>query len=252
MPEKLLKQPVSLMGIKGYEGTTLIDFPGRISTLFFIGGCNFRCPFCHNPELVLPELLKETPTLSLDEVKAIIRKRMKLIRGVSFTGGEPLLWKGLPELLRWIKDEAGLPTKIDTNGYLPGRLQSVIEEGLVDYVAMDIKAAPEDYPAATGVPNLDFSKILASVEIIKSAGREREGFDYEFRTTAVPTFVNEETMHKIGEISRGARLHAIQQFRNLKTLSGDYASIQPYPRSTLDRLVSILKGYVERVELRGV
>ncbi len=236
-----------MIGIKGYEGTTLIDFPGRISTLIFIGGCNFRCPFCHNPELVLPNILRETPNLSLDEIKDIIRKRSKIIRGVSFTGGEPLIWNGLPELLKWIKNELGLPTKIDTNGYLPDRLRKVIDEGLVDYVAMDIKAAPEDYPKATGVPNLDFSRILESVDIIKSSSIE-----YEFRTTAVPTFVTEETIEKIGEVSRGARLHAIQQFRNLKTLSGDYADIKPYPRAFLDRLVEILSQFVQRVELRGV
>ncbi len=247
MQEKSLNQQESLIGIKGYEGTTLIDFPGRISTLIFIGGCNFRCPFCHNPELVLPNLLRETPNLSLDEIKDIIRKRSKIIRGVSFTGGEPLIWNGLPELLRWIKDELGLPTKIDTNGYLPDRLRKVIDEGLVDYVAMDIKAAPEDYPEATGVPNLDFNKILESVDIIKSSGIE-----YEFRTTAVPTFVTEESIRKIGEVSRGARLHAIQQFRNLKTLSGDYADIKPYPRAVLDRLVDILGQFVQKVELRGV
>ncbi len=247
MQEKSLNQQESLIGIKGYEGTTLIDFPGRISTLIFIGGCNFRCPFCHNPELVLPNLLRETPNLSLEEIKDIIRKRSKIIRGVSFTGGEPLIWNGLPELLRWIKDELGLPTKIDTNGYLPDRLRKVIDEGLVDYVAMDIKAAPEDYPEATGVPNLDFGKILESVDIIKSSGIE-----YEFRTTAVPTFVTEESIRKIGEVSRGARLHAIQQFRNLKTLSGDYADIKPYPRAVLDRLVDILGQFVQKVELRGV
>ncbi len=247
MQEKSLNQQESLIGIKGYEGTTLIDFPGRISTLIFIGGCNFRCPFCHNPELVLPNLLRETPNLSLEEIKDIIRKRSKIIRGVSFTGGEPLIWNGLPELLRWIKDELGLPTKIDTNGYLPDRLRKVIDEGLVDYVAMDIKAAPEDYPEATGVPNLDFGKILESVDIIKSSGIE-----YEFRTTAVPTFVTEESIRKIGEVSRGARLHAIQQFRNLKTLSGDYADIKPYPRAVLDRLVEILSQFVQKVELRGV
>lgn len=247
MQEKLLNPPSKLIGIKGYEGTTLIDFPGRISTLIFIGGCNFRCPFCHNPELVLPELLKQMPTLSMDEIKEIIRKRSKLIRGVSFTGGEPLIWRGLPELLTWIKNDLGLPTKIDTNGYLPDRLRDVIDRGLVDYVAMDIKAAPEDYPGATGVPNLDFGRILESVELIKTSGIE-----YEFRTTAVPTFVTEETMHKIGEVSKGARLHAIQQFRNLKTLSGDYADIRPYPRSVLDKLVDILSQYVQQVELRGV
>ncbi len=247
MQEKSLNQQESLIGIKGYEGTTLIDFPGRISTLIFIGGCNFRCPFCHNPELVLPNLLRETPNLSLEEIKDIIRKRSKIIRGVSFTGGEPLIWNGLPELLRWINDELGLPTKIDTNGYLPDRLRKVIDEGLVDYVAMDIKAAPEDYPEATGVPNLDFGKILESVDIIKSSGIE-----YEFRTTAVPTFVTEESIRKIGEVSRGARLHAIQQFRNLKTLSGDYADIKPYPRAVLDRLVEILSQFVQKVELRGV
>ncbi len=247
MQEKSLNPPPSMIGIKGYEGTTLIDFPGRISTLFFVGGCNFRCPFCHNPELVIPSVLRDTPNLDMDEVKNIVKKRSKLIRGVSFTGGEPLIWNKLPELLSWIKNELGLPTKIDTNGYLPDRLKKVIDKRLVDYVAMDIKAAPEDYPSATGVENLDFNKILTSVEILKGSD-----IDYEFRTTAVPVFINEETIAKIGEISRGARLHAIQQFRNLKTLSGDFANIKPYPRPTLERFASILSEYVERVELRGV
>ncbi len=235
----------SLIGIKGFEGTSLIDFPDRICSIIFIGGCNFRCPFCQNPELVDPKTLKTTPNLSDDEVIEKLQKRKKFIDGVAFTGGEPLVYPKLRDLIRRIKHDLGLAVKLDTNGYMPDKLQDMLENGLLDYVAMDVKAAPEDYPKAVGLNRFDIEKIKESIRLIMELAPE-----YEFRTTAVPTIVNVESMHGIGQLVKGAKLHAIQHFRPIKTLSPEYQKIHPYPDSVLEEMALVMQKYVEKVEIR--
>ena len=164
------------MKIHGLQKMTLLDFPGRVACTVFLGGCDFRCPFCHNFELVdgsSQALMEE------DELFAFLKKRTGLLDGVAITGGEPCLRPDLPELLAKIKD-LGYVVKLDTNGTHPALLRTIIDEGLVDYVAMDVKNSPEKYAATVGLERVDLAPVRESVELLKS-GR----VDYEFRTTVV-------------------------------------------------------------------
>ena len=178
------------MKIHGLQKMTLLDFPEHVACTVFLGGCDFRCPFCHNYELAegkAPVLMEE------EELLSFLEKRRGLLDGVAFTGGEPCLQKNLPELMRKIR-EMGFAIKLDTNGNHPDMLEKMISEGLVDYVAMDIKNSPEKYAVTCGLETLDLTKIRQSVEILKS-GR----VDYEFRTTVVAQFHEENDFRLIGQ-----------------------------------------------------
>ena len=159
------------MLIKGFLGTSLIDFPGHVASLAFVGGCNFRCPFCHNRDLVRGFL--KLPTLSEESVLDDLAKRKGFIDGVEVTGGEPCLYADLPAFLRRVKS-LGYPVKLDTNGYFPKALSSLLEEGLVDYVAMDVKTSPEKYAQTVGKV-IDLSRIGRSIRMILDRAP-----DYEF------------------------------------------------------------------------
>ena len=151
------------MQIHGFQTLTLLDYPGRVACTLFLGGCNFHCPFCQNSGLVLSP--GKEPVVPMEEVRKTLQKRKKVLDGVCITGGEPTLAPDLPELIREIK-EMGYLVKLDTNGYRPEVLGSLLEEGLLDYVAMDIKSSPEGYAKAAGLPGLDLSRIQRSVELL--------------------------------------------------------------------------------------
>jgi pyruvate formate lyase activating enzyme len=176
------------MRLGGLLKFSLIDYPGKVAAVVFTQGCNYRCPFCHNPELVLPELFQE-PIL-VDGVMEFLAKRRGQLQGVVITGGEPTLHNDLPEFLQKIK-ALGFFVKLDTNGSRPDVLRDLIDRRLVDYIAMDIKASPENYCKATGVP-VDISIVRMSVELIKSSG-----VDHEFRTTAFKAVLSEADMASI-------------------------------------------------------
>jgi len=170
---------------KGIQKVTLIDFPGVIAATLFTGGCNFRCPWCHNWGLVDPEIVEKTPDLTEEEIEAYLRSRAGKIGGVCITGGEPTLQgKYLNPFLFRCKD-LGLKVKLDTNGYEPDILKSYIERGLLDYVAMDIKNTFEKYPVTAGLNFVDTARIERSIRIIKESG-----IPHHFRTTAVPGIVD--------------------------------------------------------------
>ncbi|MBF0485410.1 MAG: anaerobic ribonucleoside-triphosphate reductase activating protein [Candidatus Omnitrophica bacterium] len=173
------------MLIGGLLKFTLIDYPGKVAAVVFTQGCNYRCPFCHNPELVLPELFQ--PAISPDDVLAFLDKRKNQLQAVVITGGEPTLQHDLPDFLKKIK-ALGYCVKVDTNGSNPQVLRLLVEEKLVDYVAMDIKSSLENYGKASGV-SPDLSAVQASVSIIKASG-----VDHEFRTTAFKSIVSEPDM----------------------------------------------------------
>lgn len=165
------------MEIQGLQKMTLLDYPGKVACTVFLGGCDFRCPFCHNGELVLSPAPAE---MNQEELLAFLKKRQGLLDGVCITGGEPLLRPDLPQLLEAVK-ALGYPVKLDTNGSHPRALVDLVERKLVDYVAMDVKNSPERYPETVGVPGLDVGPIRESVGFLL------EGLvDYEFRTTVVP------------------------------------------------------------------
>ena len=164
------------MNIQGFNKVTLLDFPGRVACTVFTGGCDLRCPFCHNSQLVLQP--NHSP-IDEEEVFDLLRRRRGVLEGVALTGGEPLLQPDLESFLSRVR-ELGYSVKLDTNGTHPERLARIIGEGLVDYVAMDIKNSPEKYPATVGIPGFDVSPVRASAALLLEGK-----VDYEFRTTVV-------------------------------------------------------------------
>ncbi|MBQ1368763.1 MAG: anaerobic ribonucleoside-triphosphate reductase activating protein, partial [Firmicutes bacterium] len=191
------------MKIHGLQKMTLLDFPGHVACTVFTGGCDMRCPFCHNYELVdgsAPPIMEE------EELFAFLEKRRGLLDGVAFTGGEPCLQKNLPDLMKRVK-QMGYSIKLDTNGNHPDMLRRMMEEGLLDYVAMDIKNSPDKYALTAGLCQIDMGPIRESVKMLM------EGLvSYEFRTTCVAQFHEEEDFVKIGEWLEGAKAYFLQSF----------------------------------------
>lgn len=230
------------MQIRGWVKTSLIDYPGKIATVLFTSGCNFRCPYCQNSELVLhPESL---PEIDPAEIFQLLTRRRGLIDGVVITGGEPTLQKGIENFLRKVK-ELGLATKLDTNGYRPQVLRELFERGLLDYVAVDIKTSLAKYPLAAGVP-VDMRRIEESVRLIMSSG-----IDHEFRTTVVPGIVASEDVEEIAKLIAGAGKYILQQFRPQVTLDPHFREITPYPAETLLEMAQVAERWID-VEVRGL
>lgn len=226
--------------IKGFLETSFSDWPGKMAAVLFLPGCNFRCPFCHNYELVLRG--EEFPDFPFAEVVKTLRQRKGWIDGVCLTGGEPTLHSWLPVLIRDLKTTLGasrvdLQIKLDTNGSNPEFLKALIRERLVDYVAMDLKG-PLDlkrYEALAGVPlsNAALTGILESVQILL-----RGEVDYEFRTTIVPSLVAEEEIYALAERIRGARRYTLQNFNPRDPLQSALRQQSPFDEGTLRRMQS--------------
>ena len=224
---------------------TLLDFPGRVACTVFSRGCNFRCPFCHNAGLVLPES-DTSMFLEKEEILAFLKKRQGLLEGICLTGGEPLLLEENLELLRAIK-ALGYAVKLDTNGAFPERLKRVLAEDLADYVAMDIKNAPAAYAETIGT-GVDLEKIRTSVDLLKSGT-----IPFEFRTTVVLPFHTEERMEEIGRWIAGAEKYFLQQFKTGDVeLLGDSATMESATKEQLERFLAIVRKYVPGTELRGI
>lgn len=222
--------------IKGVVESSFIDYPGKISLVIFTAGCNFHCHYCHNPELVNPS----PPFITEEEVLKKIESKEEWIDGVVITGGEPTLHKDLPEFIKKIK-KFGLLVKLDTNGSNPEMLKKIIEEKLVDYIAMDVKAPLEEYSRITQMEcNPDLIK--QSIKLIRESGIE-----YEFRTTILPSLIKEEDLVKIGYLLEGSDLLVIQTFRNDKTLDEDYKTQPSYLQPQTDHFVRILKPFFKKV-----
>jgi len=241
--------------IKGLEKASLVDYPGKVCAVAFLPGCNFRCPYCQNPDLI--NRPGELPNVSEQELFGLLKARGKWLDAVCITGGEPCLHAGLPGLVRRIKgltralpasghSEAGFLVKLDTNGTNPRMLRQLLGEKLLDYVAMDIKGPLEKYAEIAGAP-VDLRKIEESIGLIKNSG-----IDYEFRTTVLPRLVSEQDLLKIGKWLAGSRRFAIQQFRPLVTLDPAYRDEKQYPPEGLERFKKLLLPYFQEVELRGV
>lgn len=231
------------MLISGLQKLTLLDYPGYTACTVFTAGCNFRCPFCHNASLVLPERLPLSS--SSDEVLSFLKKRIGILDGVAVTGGEPLLHNDLDDFLKAVRD-LGFKIKLDTNGSFPEHLRKLVEAGLVDYVAMDIKNSPSLYPATIGVPGFDLSPVNESKEFLLS-----NAVGYEFRTTTVKGLHTETSLMEAAGWISGAEKYFLQQYKD----SGDI--ILPKGLSAFDeREMLALKDAVARiipgVSLRGV
>ncbi len=228
------------MKIGGFHKFSLIDYEGKISAIIFTQGCNFRCPFCHNPELVIPELFGNT--ISFDEIHKFLEKRRGIIDAVEFTGGEPLLQDDIAEKIMQIK-EMGFLIKLDTNGSLP-EILSVLTES-VDYIAMDIKAPLEDYNEITKV-NVDKTKLLESINIIKNRAK-----DYEFRTTLIKGFHDEERIQKMALLINGAKRYFLQKPRFSRNIvDPDFKLTGNFNDSELERLKEVITKYVKEVGIR--
>lgn len=231
------------ISIKGVQKTSLIDYPKKVASVIFVSRCNFRCPYCHNPELVFDEIKED---ISPEEILAFLDKKKKWIDGVCITGGEPTLHKGLIEFAGEIKKK-GLLVKIDTNGTNPSMLESLLKEKLVDYIAMDIKAPIEKYPAVIKT-KFDEKAVRKSIGIVMNSG-----VGYEFRTTVVPGLFEEKDAEKIGKLLKGAEKFCLQQFRNNdKVLDAKMQDIQPYAPKKLKEFKKTLSEYIKKVEIRGI
>lgn len=228
--------------IQGLQKLTLLDYPGKVACTVFTAGCNFRCPFCHNASLVTH--IQDGREITQEEVFAFLKKRRGILDGVCVTGGEPLLHKDIEELLREIK-ELGFSVKLDTNGSFPDRLKGLVEEGLVDYIAMDIKNAKENYGRTIGIEDYDVSDVARSVQYLLEGN-----VPYELRTTVVREFHQRADLEAIGRWIEGAEHYYLQQFVD----SGDL--IQPglrgYDRDIMEQALGTVKKYVKAAELRGL
>ena len=227
------------MKFGGLQKLTLLDYPNKMACTVFTVGCNFRCPFCHNNSLVSSNV----DLLTEEQILAFLQKRKNVLEGVCLTGGEPLLQRDVAEFLAKVKD-LGYLVKLDTNGAFPAKLKQLVELGLVDYVAMDVKNSPQMYPQTVGA-NVDMSAIRQSVEFLKLGT-----VDYEFRTTVTGNLHDEQSIEQMGQFLDGAKVVYLQQFVD----SGDL--IDPTTigcdEQTLKRYQTILQKYVKSVQLRGV
>ena len=229
------------MNIQGLQKMTLLDFPGRVACTVFLSGCDFRCPFCHNGEL----LDGTAETLMTDrELLAFLEKRKGLLDGVAFTGGEPTLRPDLPALMAEIR-AMGFAVKLDTNGNHPDALRRILGEGLVDYVAMDVKNSPERYGETIGIPGFDVSNIEKSLTLLKMSG-----VDYELRTTVVKEFHDEDSFRAIGPWIAGAKRYFLQCFTDRDTVPRQ--GLHAPEKDELERFADIVRPYVQEISLRGV
>lgn len=230
------------MQIHGFQKMTLLDFPGRVAATVFTGGCNFRCPFCHNALLVTE--LQESDVIPTQDVVSYLEKRTSLLDGVCLTGGEPLLQPDIASFLRKIK-EMGYAVKLDTNGNSPSKLRDLVEEGLVDYVAMDVKNCREKYGETIGIPNFDVSKIEESIRYLM-LGK----VDFEFRTTVVKEFHTVENIESLAKWIEGAPKYFLQNFTDSGNLIGE--NLNEVGKETLLLMRDAASRYVKLCETRGV
>ncbi len=229
-----------MVNIKGLQKTSLNNFREKICCVVFLGGCNFKCPFCFNPGLVFNKTEDE---ISEEEFFKFLKKRKGLLAGVCITGGEPTLTKDLVKFAKKIKDH-GFSVKIDTNGSNPNVIKKLIDKKIVDYIAMDIKGPLEKYNIICGV-NVDKDAINKTIKLLKEFG------EYEFRTTVVPELINKEDITKIGEWLKGSNRLYLQQFNPHITLDKKCGKIKPYSNKELYEFRDMLKKYIKEVEVRG-
>ncbi len=230
------------MQIHGLNKTTLLDYPEHVAATIFTGGCNFRCPFCHNKGLVIsPET---EPLIPEEEILQFLKKRQSILSGVCITGGEPTLNPDLKDFILKVK-ELGYSVKLDTNGYNPDTMIELIENKLIDYVAMDIKSSPNGYEKAAGIPGLLLDPINQSVKYLLS-----NNFPYEFRTTVVKELHTKEDFIEIGKWLSGCRAYFLQAYKDSdNVLCKGFTS---YSKDELLSFTSILKPYITNVHIRGI
>jgi len=230
------------MDITGLQKTTLLDYPGKIACTVFFAGCNFRCPFCHNASLVTTDH-RPQPLMDDEALLAFLATRRRKLDGVCITGGEPTLQPELPQLLRKIRD-MGFSVKLDTNGSRPAVLKQLVNDGLVDYVAMDIKSSPENYDRLCGTPT-DLEAIRESAAFLMA-----DSVDHEFRTTLVKPLHTQQDMISIGRWLRGAKRYFLQQFVDSGDLIG--SGMEAFSAKEMESLRQAVLPLIPQTSLRGI
>ena len=219
--------------IKGLIETSFVDWRGSMSSVLFTGGCNFRCPFCHNRELV--ENVHSLPTIALRTAVGRLTAQKDWVERVVVTGGEPTIHLALPDTMKSLKD-AGFHVKLDTNGSNPGMVRDLVEQGLVDYVAMDVKGPLSGYGRWCGV-NVDVGKIRQTISFLMQGK-----VSYEFRMTVVPVLHKGEDVYRVAETLKAADLFIIQEFRPTNTLDPNFTAIRPYTPEKMDTLRRVVRS----------
>lgn len=229
------------MQIHGLQKMTLLDFPGKVACTVFLGGCDFRCPFCHNWDILDPS----TPVImEEDEFYKFLDKREGLLDGVAITGGEPLLRTGMVDFIKGIKSR-GFLVKLDTNGNHPDRLKELVSEGLLDYVAVDVKNNKERYGETVGIPMLDISKIEETISFLLEGN-----VPYEFRTTVLRQFHDADSFKGIAEWIEGAEHYFIQSFVDRETVP--FSGLEAYSPEELEEFKKLVEPHVKHIDIRGV
>lgn len=232
------------MKIKGFIKTSFVDWDGKVSSVIFLPGCNFRCPICHNHDIVVfPD---RYPDVDFGSIKEFLLENKDFVDGVVITGGEPTLHNNLPEICHEIK-QMGFGVKVDTNGYEPYRIEKLIENNLVDYIAMDVKAPLDEkkYAAAAGI-KVDIKRIERSIEIIKNSS-----IDYEFRTTVVPTLLDGRDIVEIAKYLSPAKRYVIQQFVPENSFDVKFRKVSPFDRDFLKEIGEECRKFIREVVVRA-
>ena len=230
------------MKIGGLQKTSLLDYPNAISAIIWTAGCNFRCPFCYNRDLVFGQI----ETIPEEEVLSFLEKRKGLLEGFVISGGEPLMQKDIVQFAEKVK-KLGYIIKIDTNGMYPNKLRELIDKKLVDYIAMDIKAPKNKYDNLSGVKT-DIKKIEKSIEIIRNSS-----LDYEFKTTFAPNLLTKEDIISIAKWLEGSRRFYLQQFKNDAPLvSPKLQDVSPHSKEEFIDTLKDVKQYFESCDVRGI
>ena len=227
----------------GLQKTTLVDYPGKVAATVFTAGCNFRCPYCHNPELVLPAMIEKQPKITEKEILDFLKERSGFLEGLCITGGEPTIHSDLIDFIQKVKD-LGLLVKLDTNGSLPKVLENLLKSKLIDWVAMDIKAPKEKYELFTQ-GQIKAEIIDQSIKIIK-----KSKVDYEFRTTLAPEILTEKDILGIVDWIKPADRYYLQQFKNEKTLDDNFLNFHSWPQEQAEALIVKIKPFFSECNLR--
>lgn len=230
------------MNIKGIQKTSLVDFPGKLSSVIFLGGCNLNCRFCYNPDLITND---QSDVYSAEYTLRFLKERSKLIDSVVITGGEPTLSPSLEFFLKELK-KIPLFVKIDTNGTNPHIINRLLSEGLVDYAAVDVKTSSSKYKSLAGT-GADFNIIKDTILLLKDSG-----IDYELRTTCVPEFVTLSDFEDIKKETGRVKRYYLQQFNNRKTLDPSVQKYKPYPVAVLNEFAAFVNSFADVCEIRGI
>lgn len=232
------------MIFNGIHKTSLVNYPGKVCTVLFTSGCNLKCGYCYNGDLVNKNL--DLEEYSEEEILGILTKRKKLIEAVTITGGEPTIYRDLPDFIEKVKTKLGFDIKLDTNGFNPDMIAQLLSDNLLDIIAMDIKTSPDKYSELTGV-KADFDIVLKTLNIIKDSG-----IAYELRTTAIPGYFSLEDIDKIKQHIGYAKNYHLQQFIPENTMENSFSDLYPFKKEELLIFQQSILEFCDNCSIRGI